>query len=691
MATQAIYQERRGELNQLVRGWDRRLRLQQLFTWLPRCLLPGLAIGIVIALISRLRPWLVSGQILLATGILLVLGLVAMLAVVWVWPRPGLVAARRFDRLFGLQERVSTALELIDGRIHADEELLSLQIDDAWKMASAVRPAESLPLTWRWREWGGILVLAVILIVLLVIPNPQEAKIAQDTAQRAAIDAAADQLRQITEDVAADASLEPEDREQLLQTLQTSTNVLQQENVTPEEAFASLSDAQGALQEKADDLNQQANAGQSGLQAASDALKNFQSPDQQPQNGSEGVSSALNNMMEDIPTMTQQQQQEAANSLEQAAQALQESNPDASQAMQQASNSLQGQNGDTSAAQQSLGQASDSIQQAQQQQQSQQASAQQMSQSAQDLQNSANQVSQPSQQNQQQSQNGQDSQNGQQGNQGQNGQQNQQNQQNSQNSQQPNQNQSNQQPQQGQNNQQNQNNQQGQPGQQGQQGQPQQGQPNQSGQEQGQPGQQGQDGQGQQGQSGNQSGDQGQQPGQTGQSGQSNQQGQPGQNGQQAGSSSAQPQGSPNGQTGSAAGAGAGDGAGDQGQDSQSGVPSQGGQIPQDNNPDGQGQGQYDPIYAPQRIGGQSDQQVQLNGDASSSPVKEGEFSQNPDGNVSVPYDQVFSDYSNAANRALESDYIPLGLRDVVRDYFSSLEPGQGSGNTNNPNRGTTP
>jgi hypothetical protein len=46
---------------------------------------------------------------------------------------------------------------------------------------------------------------------------------------------------------------------------------------------------------------------------------------------------------------------------------------------------------------------------------------------------------------------------------------------------------------------------------------------------------------------------------------------------------------------------------------------------------------------------------------------------------VTVPYNQVFSDYSNAANQALERDYIPLGLRDVVRDYFSSLEPRQNS------------
>jgi hypothetical protein len=40
-----------------------------------------------------------------------------------------------------------------------------------------------------------------------------------------------------------------------------------------------------------------------------------------------------------------------------------------------------------------------------------------------------------------------------------------------------------------------------------------------------------------------------------------------------------------------------------------------------------------------------------------------------------VPYTQVFGDYRQAAYQALEDPYIPLGLRDFVRDYFSSLEP----------------
>jgi hypothetical protein len=102
--------------------------------------------------------------------------------------------------------------------------------------------------------------------------------------------------------------------------------------------------------------------------------------------------------------------------------------------------------------------------------------------------------------------------------------------------------------------------------------------------------------------------------------------------------------------------------------------------VPQDNNPDGQqGTGGNMPlIYAPQRIGGElGENEIILEPDGSGAPVVQGEFAENPTGANAVPYNEVYGEYAEDANRALESDYIPLGLRDVVRDYFTSLEPGQ--------------
>jgi len=44
-------------------------------------------------------------------------------------------------------------------------------------------------------------------------------------------------------------------------------------------------------------------------------------------------------------------------------------------------------------------------------------------------------------------------------------------------------------------------------------------------------------------------------------------------------------------------------------------------------------------------------------------------------GRAMVPYRDVFPAFREAAAAALEREYIPPGLRDYVREYFSRLEP----------------
>ena len=40
-----------------------------------------------------------------------------------------------------------------------------------------------------------------------------------------------------------------------------------------------------------------------------------------------------------------------------------------------------------------------------------------------------------------------------------------------------------------------------------------------------------------------------------------------------------------------------------------------------------------------------------------------------------TPYQQVFSDFYQYALTTLDRDYVPLSVKDYVRDYFSSLDP----------------
>ena len=608
---QATFQEQHSRINTLVQRWDRRYRWQQTIYWLPVSLLPGLIAGLVLLVAARLVPLPPATQLLVVAAVIVGLGLAAMLGIVWLRPRPVLDSARRFDLEFDLGERISTALELLEGRIQAADDLAGHQIDDAWSQGQTVNARDRMPLRWNRGAWGTALVAVAALLLLLILPNAQGSANDSLAADRGVIDESVDTVERITEEIAADSVLPEDERQQLLQQLEQTSEVLQEDEVTPEEAFASLSDAETQLEEQANQLNRETRQQQEALQQASQALQQNQANNPvepgSPGSGEQGIEQSLQEMQQSLQDMEQQQAEQLADALERAADALEATNPEAAAALREAAEALR--NGDQQAAQEAMQDAAQSLQQQQQQTEQQQQSADQLQQQSQQLQQAADQIAQ-------------------QGQQQQNGQQQQQQQQAADEG--------------VQDLQENQ----------------------QSGEQQGQqPGQeQGGEQSGQRG--GEQSGEQSSQ--QSGQSGQvQSQQSQP-QQGQPG-------EGENQGQQGAQAG-----GAGDQPGDAGSEDAAAGSQpASQDNAPDGQGEGDFASVYAPRRIGGEGGPEVFLEPETSDVPVTEGEFAENPAGESLVPYNQVFSDYSNAANRALESDYIPLGLRDVVHDYFTSIEPGQ--------------
>jgi len=44
-------------------------------------------------------------------------------------------------------------------------------------------------------------------------------------------------------------------------------------------------------------------------------------------------------------------------------------------------------------------------------------------------------------------------------------------------------------------------------------------------------------------------------------------------------------------------------------------------------------------------------------------------------GAAQVPYQQGYGSYNDAAQKHLSTTYIPAGLKDLVRQYFSAIEP----------------
>ncbi len=81
-------------------------------------------------------------------------------------------------------------------------------------------------------------------------------------------------------------------------------------------------------------------------------------------------------------------------------------------------------------------------------------------------------------------------------------------------------------------------------------------------------------------------------------------------------------------------------------------------------------------VWAPGPRLGNEGAQVQLpetGGDSAANPA--GRPNPGVGGNATVPYQQVYREYAQAADEAMQRGAVPPALRDYVRDYFSSLDP----------------
>ncbi|MDH5506740.1 MAG: hypothetical protein OEZ02_05930 [Anaerolineae bacterium] len=85
----------------------------------------------------------------------------------------------------------------------------------------------------------------------------------------------------------------------------------------------------------------------------------------------------------------------------------------------------------------------------------------------------------------------------------------------------------------------------------------------------------------------------------------------------------------------------------------------------------------YEQIYAAQGPQDQSEQGLQLPESGQAGDTNLGEIGSNPtEGEPSlVPYSEVFAEYEDIFRAALENGEIPLFLRQLIKEYFSALEP----------------
>ena len=345
-----------GTLSRRVRGWDRRLRLAISLTWLPRGMILSLGVGVTLAFVARLRPLLLPEEIVRITGTLAAFITAVALVAIWGWPRSLTRSARYFDQRFDLKERVSTALELLAGRIPASPGLAERQLADAAQAANRVRPAAYLPLRVRWREIGVLVLLAGMLAWLLA-NNPQADALRAQRELDAAIASQATALEEAIEAVEGNSQLSPAEREALIEPLRQALEILAQPGISQEEAVAALAEAAQALGDLAGGLlpedtqpYQQAARELAGSELAAGVAQALREPDLGQ------AANALDELARDLAQtdLNEAQRQDLAARLDQAAGTLQAQNPALAQNLRDVAQALR--SGDLGVAQQAMGQ-----------------------------------------------------------------------------------------------------------------------------------------------------------------------------------------------------------------------------------------------------------------------------------------------------------------------------------------------
>ncbi len=375
------------DLSKTMNTWVRWLRLQRAATWALRGLIGGLALALVAVLIGMFQAQLLRAEfirlvITLALTLPLVSGMTAYL-----WPIQPLKAARYFDRVFHLNERISTALEL-HGAKHPNqpETLIQKQLTDAAQAARAVQPRKDLPLRLQTRE--GL--LALIFVVLLGLSWFQGDAMFQQAQQNRAVQQAATEqakkVEQILSNIQKNDALTEEQKQALSAPLQQALNELKN-NPSKEGAASALTSAGEKVQAlTSPDAEKMAQAlKDAGSQAAAQDGSPLQSAGQKlAQGNTAGAANDLANT--DVSKLSDSQSQQLAGQLDAMSQSLAGTNPQLSQDLKDAAQALK--DGDKTKAQQALDKAAQSMAQAGQQT----AQSQVAGQTAQQLQQGAGQM-----------------------------------------------------------------------------------------------------------------------------------------------------------------------------------------------------------------------------------------------------------------------------------------------------------
>ncbi len=324
------FEENEGErIIEYLHIWRRRLWIQQILRWTEYGIIISMICVSFILLISHFIPW--STGPYWSVGI--TLGILLCAVGFALWYRPSFArCAHYIDTQLALHDRISTAWEF-----HDDSAPISvLQRRDALQQLGKHTPATTISL-WPGRVRLLIFgIAAIVMTVLILIPNPMNTLLQQQAALQARLNrqiAAINQTRLVIDN---QATISPQERALIDKILRDALARLQQSS-SQEQAQQGFAQAQSQLNQLRDpQASQKAQAranASSSLQNSSNA--NLSNTGKALASGdSKALNNSLQSLASQIASMTPAQRTQLAQQIERAASQGQ-NNPQLSSALHQ--------------------------------------------------------------------------------------------------------------------------------------------------------------------------------------------------------------------------------------------------------------------------------------------------------------------------------------------------------------------
>lgn len=336
------------EVTSYLAQWQqRRLRVDVLL-WLPRGLLAGLVAAAAVAATARFRPILHNREVAYIALALALLGAAGSLLLVYLRRPTMLEQARFFDRLFGLQERASTAIEIQTGRLSVARTMAEQQLADTAVAMSRVDARSRLPLRPRWSDVMMVFLAAVLLVLAVALPNEQSSILAEQQAVDEVISEEIARLQALERRTEEELALDDAGREEVLAPIRRALEELNNGQLSREEAVAALSEAENELRELSEAGNGLAGRDQAvaqALRAAGQPLTEDQSSAALGQALTGGdlaqAAAAANQLADNMTLLSAADQDSLAQRLQESAASLVEVDPELARLLAEAAQALQ--------------------------------------------------------------------------------------------------------------------------------------------------------------------------------------------------------------------------------------------------------------------------------------------------------------------------------------------------------------